>query len=175
MGSKVRTPNQPRSSCVHSTLLFLFFISRSCSQTDSLLSLDSRRRPWISKRLEPFRKDGFHQYALSLDSLRSRSHTPLTLRVLVFPQDFVHGQMGLANAQRTLNHVRTLAQFISQPEYRDVVTMFGILNEPFIPFVLFFSRYSSLSSSCLSSRSALTRVLDHFQNHRSCSCRELVY
>jgi len=38
--------------------------------------------------------------------------------------------MGYANAQRTLDYIRILAEFISQPEYRNVVTMFGILNEP---------------------------------------------
>ncbi|KAF9260276.1 glycoside hydrolase [Marasmius fiardii PR-910] len=43
---------------------------------------------------------------------------------------FLHGPMGYANAQRTLDYIRILAEFISQPQYRDVVTMFGILNEP---------------------------------------------
>ncbi|KAG2009548.1 exo-beta-1,3-glucanase [Coprinopsis cinerea AmutBmut pab1-1] len=43
---------------------------------------------------------------------------------------FLHGPMGYANAQRTLDIIRVLAEFISQPQYRDVVTMFGILNEP---------------------------------------------
>ena len=38
--------------------------------------------------------------------------------------------MGIANAQRTLDYIRIIAEFISQPEYSDVVTMFGILNEP---------------------------------------------
>lgn len=38
--------------------------------------------------------------------------------------------MGYANAQRTLDYIRIFAEFISQPQYRDVVTMFGILNEP---------------------------------------------
>lgn len=38
--------------------------------------------------------------------------------------------MGLANAQRTLDYIRIFAEFISQPEYSDVVPMFGILNEP---------------------------------------------
>lgn len=43
---------------------------------------------------------------------------------------FLMGPMGYANAQRTLNHIRILAEFISQPQYKDVVPMFGILNEP---------------------------------------------
>lgn len=38
--------------------------------------------------------------------------------------------MGYANAQRSLDLIRVLAEFISQPEYKDVVTMFGIVNEP---------------------------------------------
>ncbi|KAF9068669.1 glycoside hydrolase family 5 protein [Rhodocollybia butyracea] len=40
------------------------------------------------------------------------------------------GPMGLANAQRALDHIRIIAEFISQPEYSSVVTMFGITNEP---------------------------------------------
>ncbi|KAF8630431.1 hypothetical protein AX15_002978, partial [Amanita polypyramis BW_CC] len=42
----------------------------------------------------------------------------------------LNGPMGYANAQRSLNYIRILAEFISQPQYRDVVTMFGIMNEP---------------------------------------------
>jgi hypothetical protein len=37
--------------------------------------------------------------------------------------------MGIANAQRTLNHIRIITQFISQPQYKDVVPVFGIINE----------------------------------------------
>ncbi|KAJ7118711.1 glycoside hydrolase superfamily [Mycena epipterygia] len=40
------------------------------------------------------------------------------------------GPMGIANAQRSLDYIRILAEFISQPQYRDVITMFGITNEP---------------------------------------------
>jgi hypothetical protein len=40
--------------------------------------------------------------------------------------------MGIANAQRTLNYIRIITQFISQPEYRDVVPMFGVINEALI-------------------------------------------
>ncbi|WAQ85468.1 hypothetical protein PtA15_6A96 [Puccinia triticina] len=43
---------------------------------------------------------------------------------------FLSGAMGIANAQRTLNYIRTLTQFISQPEFKNVVPMFSILNEP---------------------------------------------
>ena len=42
----------------------------------------------------------------------------------------LNGTMGLANAQRSLDYIRILAEFISQPQYKDVVTMFGITNEP---------------------------------------------
>jgi len=43
--------------------------------------------------------------------------------------------MGFANAQRSLDYIRIIAEFISQPEYRDVVVMFGITNEPQGPTV----------------------------------------
>lgn len=41
--------------------------------------------------------------------------------------------MGYANAQRSLDYIRILAEFISQPEYQNVVVMFGITNEPQAP------------------------------------------
>jgi glucan 1,3-beta-glucosidase len=44
--------------------------------------------------------------------------------------DLMNGVMGVANAQRTMDYIRILAEFISQPEYRNVVPFFGILNEP---------------------------------------------
>ncbi|KAG5717966.1 putative glucan 1,3-beta-glucosidase D [Termitomyces sp. T112] len=47
----------------------------------------------------------------------------------------LNGPMGYANAQRTLDYIRILAEFISQPQYSSVVTMFGILNEPQGPTV----------------------------------------
>ncbi|KAF8881403.1 glycoside hydrolase superfamily [Gymnopilus junonius] len=43
--------------------------------------------------------------------------------------NFLQGNMGLANAERTLYYIRILTEFISQPEYRDVVPLFGIINE----------------------------------------------
>ncbi|KAG7441041.1 glycoside hydrolase [Guyanagaster necrorhizus] len=46
--------------------------------------------------------------------------------------NFLHGVMGYANAQRTLNYIRIITEFISQPQYRDVVLMFGIVNEPLL-------------------------------------------
>ncbi|KAJ7355225.1 glycoside hydrolase [Mycena albidolilacea] len=43
--------------------------------------------------------------------------------------NFLNGIMGIANAQRTLDYIRIIAEFVSQPEWRDVVQMFGIVNE----------------------------------------------
>jgi hypothetical protein len=40
--------------------------------------------------------------------------------------------MGIANAQRTLNYIRTLTEFISQDQYKNLVPMFGIMNEPLV-------------------------------------------
>lgn len=45
--------------------------------------------------------------------------------------NMLNGVMGLANAQRTLDYIRTLTEFISQDQYKDVVPMFTILNEPY--------------------------------------------
>ena len=42
----------------------------------------------------------------------------------------LNGPMGYANAQRSLDYIRILAEFISQPDYKDVVVMFGVTNEP---------------------------------------------
>ncbi|KAF9483864.1 exo-beta-1,3-glucanase [Pholiota conissans] len=43
---------------------------------------------------------------------------------------FLSGPMGYANAQRSLDYIRIIAEFISQPQYKDVVAIFGIVNEP---------------------------------------------
>ena len=43
--------------------------------------------------------------------------------------------MGLANAERSLDYIRDFAEFISQPEWRDVVPMFGIVNEPYLHMI----------------------------------------
>jgi glucan 1,3-beta-glucosidase len=37
--------------------------------------------------------------------------------------------MGLANAERTLGYIRILTEFISQPEYVDLIPIFGLVNE----------------------------------------------
>lgn len=40
--------------------------------------------------------------------------------------------MGIANAQRTLGYIRVITEFISQPQFTNVVPMFGIVNEALI-------------------------------------------
>ncbi|KAJ3557790.1 hypothetical protein NM688_g1276 [Phlebia brevispora] len=45
----------------------------------------------------------------------------------------LNGPMGLANAQRSLDYIRVIAEFISQPQYKNVVAMFGVTNEPLAP------------------------------------------
>lgn len=37
--------------------------------------------------------------------------------------------MGYANAQRAMEYMRVITEFISQPAYKDVVVMFGVVNE----------------------------------------------
>ncbi|KAJ7120635.1 glycoside hydrolase family 5 protein [Mycena filopes] len=43
--------------------------------------------------------------------------------------NFLNGVMGVANAERMLDYIRVIVEFISQPEYANVVPMFGIVNE----------------------------------------------
>jgi len=43
--------------------------------------------------------------------------------------NFMHGVMGIANAQRTLTYLRIISEFVSQDQYRDVVPVVGIVNE----------------------------------------------
>ncbi|KAJ7573996.1 glycoside hydrolase family 5 protein [Mycena floridula] len=43
--------------------------------------------------------------------------------------DFLYGVMGVANAQRALSYIRILTEFISQPEYKDVIPLFSMVNE----------------------------------------------
>jgi aryl-phospho-beta-D-glucosidase BglC (GH1 family) len=45
--------------------------------------------------------------------------------------NWLKGLMGIANAQRSLDHIRIITEFISQPQYAPLVPMFGIVNEPF--------------------------------------------
>ncbi|KAJ7624681.1 glycoside hydrolase superfamily [Roridomyces roridus] len=43
--------------------------------------------------------------------------------------NFLNGQMGVANAQRALDYIRTITEFISQPEWKNLIPVFGIVNE----------------------------------------------
>lgn len=47
--------------------------------------------------------------------------------------NFLTGNMGLANAQRTLYYIRVLTEFISQPQYRDLIPLFNVVDEPTAP------------------------------------------
>lgn len=40
--------------------------------------------------------------------------------------NFLRGVMGLANAQRTLDYIKRLAEFINQPEWKDVVPVLWV-------------------------------------------------
>ncbi|KZT57294.1 glycoside hydrolase family 5 protein [Calocera cornea HHB12733] len=51
------------------------------------------------------------------------------------PINFLFGVMGIANAQRTLSYLRTLTEFVSQPQYKNVVQVFGIVNEAWMPVI----------------------------------------
>ena len=59
--------------------------------------------------------------------------------------DFLNGVMGFANAQRTLDYIRIITEFIAQPEYRDVVPMFGVINEPLVATI----GNATMSSLCV--------------------------
>jgi glucan 1,3-beta-glucosidase len=43
--------------------------------------------------------------------------------------NWLYSVMGIANAQRSLNYIRIITEFISQPEWKDVVPVFSIVNE----------------------------------------------
>ena len=40
--------------------------------------------------------------------------------------------MGIANAQRTLDYIRIITEFISQAEYQNLIPLFGVVNEPLL-------------------------------------------
>jgi glucan 1,3-beta-glucosidase len=46
--------------------------------------------------------------------------------------NFLRGVMGIANAQRVLNYIRIITEFISQPEYQGLIPVFSVLNEPLL-------------------------------------------
>ena len=45
------------------------------------------------------------------------------------------GVMGMANAERAMNYIRIITEFITQSEYTDVVPMFSIMNEALITVI----------------------------------------
>jgi glucan 1,3-beta-glucosidase len=64
--------------------------------------------------------------------------------------NFLNGPMGYANAQRTLDYIRILAEFLSQPQYSSVVTIMGIINEPMAsPPTIGADQISALWVTCL--------------------------
>jgi glucan 1,3-beta-glucosidase len=46
--------------------------------------------------------------------------------------NFMSGIMGIANAQRTLDYIRFITEFISQPEYQNLIPVFSIVNEAMV-------------------------------------------
>lgn len=64
--------------------------------------------------------------AVRLESTGSTvSNIPL---VTLFLTDAFEGVMGIANPQRSLDYIRIITEFISQPQYAPVVPMFGMPN-----------------------------------------------
>jgi glucan 1,3-beta-glucosidase len=49
--------------------------------------------------------------------------------------NFLNGIMGMANAQRMMDYIRIISEFISQPEYANVIPVFGIINEPLLTMI----------------------------------------
>ncbi|KAF7315004.1 Glycoside hydrolase family 5 protein [Mycena indigotica] len=49
--------------------------------------------------------------------------------------NFLNGPMGAANAQRAVDVIRIITQFIAQEEWKDVVQIFGVMNEPRIAVI----------------------------------------
>ncbi|KAH9856792.1 glycoside hydrolase [Lenzites betulinus] len=46
--------------------------------------------------------------------------------------NWMNGPMGLANAERSLDYQRIITEFISQPEWKDLILIFSVINEPFM-------------------------------------------
>lgn len=69
--------------------------------------------------------------------------------------NFLLGVMGLANAQRGLDYMRVIVEFISQPEYANLVPMFGVMNEAVV---------ASIGMDVIGSLSVLSCVLSHCSN-----------
>lgn len=93
----------------------------------------SRTRRYFLKAVKWARKYGL-RINLDLHSLPG-GQNPWNHSGRVGPTGMLNGPMGLANAQRSLDYIRIIAEFIAQPQYRDVVVMFGITNEPRAPTI----------------------------------------
>ncbi|KAJ7440500.1 hypothetical protein B0H11DRAFT_2252937 [Mycena galericulata] len=46
--------------------------------------------------------------------------------------NILNGIMGVPNAQHAMDYIRIIVEFISQPEYVDLIPMFGIVNEALV-------------------------------------------
>ncbi|KAF8146379.1 hypothetical protein K438DRAFT_1990743 [Mycena galopus ATCC 62051] len=71
----------------------------------------------------------FPQISLLASLLASPSSRPVYPH---FPQaitNFLNGVMGDANTHRMLDDIRVIVEFISQPEYKNLRPMFGVVNE----------------------------------------------
>lgn len=46
--------------------------------------------------------------------------------------NFLNAVMGVANAQRTLDYIRIITEFITEDQWNMVVPVFGIINEALV-------------------------------------------
>ncbi|KIY52042.1 glycoside hydrolase family 5 protein [Fistulina hepatica ATCC 64428] len=49
--------------------------------------------------------------------------------------NFLHDVMGIANAQRALEYMRTITEWFAQSEYSNLVYIFGFINEPLLEVI----------------------------------------
>ena len=49
--------------------------------------------------------------------------------------NFMATSMGYANAQRTLDYIRIITEFISQEQYQNLIPVWGIINEPLVGLI----------------------------------------
>ncbi|PFH50439.1 glycoside hydrolase family 5 protein [Amanita thiersii Skay4041] len=75
--------------------------------------------------------------------------------------NFLHGVMGLANAQRALDYIRIITEFISQPEYQQLIPVFGVVNEPFLSVI----GRSQLSSFYLEAHDMVRNITGYGEGH----------
>ncbi|KAJ7212469.1 glycoside hydrolase superfamily [Mycena haematopus] len=78
---------------------------------------------------EPFLQGVCWQYIVRLFGWARKYGLRINLDLHTAPGrqiNFLNGIMGIANAQRMLDYIRIITEFISQPEYQDLIPMFGI-------------------------------------------------